>query len=69
MNLNRGMEMGNKTGTWREIKNKRAHRERRQWHREGDRGGDFPRGWETLNGKFNRAMRCNHKSQEGGKPA
>lgn len=27
----------------------------------------FPGGLESLNGKFNRALRRNHKSQEGGK--
>ncbi len=30
-------------------------------------GCDFPRGLESLNGKFNGAFHSNHKSQEGGK--
>lgn len=29
--------------------------------------GIFPTGLESLNGKLNRAIHCNHKSQEGGK--
>lgn len=33
----------------------------------GDGGCVFPRGLESLNGKFNGAIRCDHKSQEGGK--
>ena len=33
----------------------------------GDLGCDFPRGLESLNGKSNGAIRCNHKSQKGGK--